>query len=322
MLDILKLVERAAADTDIVKILKHICVYDGRLQSGDSRVTIDAKCDELKGHSFTAPADKLVKAVLACKGETPKIVRQDDGTVRVTHKKFRISLPSMDVSLYPLTTKINESSVQLDIPADFINKLKKVAPFINDNPVQGRWATGVCIMEGYLYATNNITIVRTPIEWTGPKLNIPDFAIKQLSAIDLPITGLWCDKTSITFEFDDCWLKSQLLTYEWPDKCKTMFSNTSYKPVPDGLLQEIESLIPFCPDVKFPTIHFKEGLISTSDGMQSAEIDFEGAEKGVFRADVLQAALGIAKEWNMPEASKPVYFKGDDIEGLFVGVRV
>jgi hypothetical protein len=94
-----------------------------------------------------------------------------------------------------------------------------------------------------------------------------------------------------------------------------------FEPVPGGLLEAVEQLIPFCPDVKFPSIHFAEGCITTANGLQSAEIGFDWEGLGVYRAEVIVLILKIATHWNISGYPGACYFKGLGIDGLFMGVK-
>ena len=96
---------------------------------------------------------------------------------------------------------------------------------------------------------------------------------------------------------------------------------TDLQPVPQGIGDEIKKLIPFCPDIKHPTVVFKEGCVSTQDGEQSAEIGFECAAAGIYNIERLLEVLAVATYWDPTTYPRPVFFKGDKIQGLIVGIR-
>lgn len=319
MLEALKFVHRATADKDIIRMLTHICVHDGKLQGADSKMAIEANCPELAGHSFTAPAEKFIKAVLGCKGD-PTIVANDDGTIKISHKRFRVTLPTLKVSDYPAQTFKPDNAVKIDAPTGFITGLRKIFPFISQDASRP-WSLGVNLTPKYLYATNNVTMARVPCLWNGPVINLPRYVIQELLDIDKPVTEIWASPSSISFQFEGAWLRAQLYTDSWPDVSKMFDVEREFEAVPEGLLDAVEQLLPFCHDVKFPSIYFKEGTITTANGLQSAELGFDWQGRGAYRAEVLQLALAVAKTWTPNEYPKPVFFKGDGIEGMLVGIR-
>lgn len=319
MLDALKFVERATADKDIIRALTHICVHDGRLQAGDSKIALECTCPELAGHSFTVAADKFIKAIAVCDG-VPKIEILDDSRIKVSHKRFRVTLPTLKVEDYPRSEM--RKSTEIPVPEAFIEALKRVFPFVSQDASRP-WSLGVWLQDGYACATNNVTLVRTPIDWHGPAINLPRFAIQEILDIKIPITRIFVDGSALEVEYGDAWFKTQTYTDIWPDSAVQLFNRPmpEMHSVPADLLKAVEKLIPFCPDVKFPSIYFKDGAITTANGAQSAEIGFDFEFTGCYRAEVLQLALSVASEWSPQTYPQPIFFKGDLIEGMLVGLR-
>lgn len=320
MLNALKFVNRATADKDVVRILTHICVHDGMLQGSDHRISIAAECPELVGHSFTVSADKFIKAVVACQGD-PSIEPQPNGTIKIKHGRFRVTLPTLRTEDYPTATFKPDDAEQIVTPTGFLEALRKLMPFISRDASRS-WSMGVCLRSDFFYATNNVTLARVPVQWNGPVINLPSFLIEELLDINEPITEIWVSPTSISLKFKGAWLRSQLYSDAWPESIPSMFkSDVAFVTVPPGLLEAVERLIPFCPDAKFPSIHFNDGGITTANGLQSAEIGFDWQGIGVYRAEVLQTVLRVATSWDPTAYPKPVFFKGAGIEGMMVGIR-
>lgn len=320
MLEALKFVNRATADKDIIRALTHICVHDGKLQGADSRMAIEADCPELAGHSFTAPAEKFIKAVVGCAG-TPSIAYNQDGTIKVSHGRFRVTLPTLRAEDFPIAVFKPDDAVKIDAPDGLLDALRRVFPFISQDASRP-WSLGAYIHSNYIYATNNVTMARTPVAWNGPAINLPRYVVQELLDINQPILEVWAGANSVSFKFQGAWLRAQLYVDQWPGGVFAMFDKPKeYSPVPEGLLPAIEKLLPFCPDVKFPSIHFKDGEITTAKGIQSAEIGFDWDGVGVYRAEVLQLVLAVAQQWTPSTYPSPVFFKGDRIEGMLVGIR-
>ena len=319
MLDALKFVERATADKDIIRALTHICIHDGRLQGADSKMALECACPELTGQSFTVPADKFIRAVTACDND-PTIELLEDKRVKISHKRFKVTLPTLKVEDYPRAELTGEA---LTVPDGFIAALRRLFPFISQDASRP-WSLGVWLDGQYAYATNNVILVRTPLAWIGTPINIPRYAVQEIIEIAKPIKQLWMSTNAIGIEYDDAWFRAQKYVDEWPANVTGLFARMcdTMQVVPDGLLEAVNKLIPFCPDVKIPTIYFQHGAIATANGAQSAEIGFDWEGVGVYRAEVLQLVLGVAKEWDPTTYPAPCFFRGDKLEGLLVGVRV
>ena len=321
MLDALKFVGQMAADKELIKQSTHICVHGGRLQAGDTKMAIEDACPELAGHSFTVPADKFIQAVAACDG-VPKIEMQDEGKrIKISYKRFRVTLPTLRAEDYPKVELRRKTTI--GCPQHFIDALKRVFPFTSQDASRP-WSLGIWLENGYACATNNVILVRTPIDWTGPPINLPRFAVQEILSISRPITNIHVDETALEIEYGDAWFKTQTYQDKWPQSAVQLFDKAipEMHPVPDTLLSSIEKLIPFCPDVKFPAIYFNDKCITTADGAQSAEIGFELNLNGAYRAEVLQLVLGAATHWTPQNYPSPIFFKGDLIEGLFVGLKI
>lgn len=320
MLDALKFVNRATADKDVFKALTHICVYDGKLQGSNTQIAIEAESSQVTGLNFVVPCEKFVKAVIGCRGE-PTLTITEQGTLKVSHGRFRVTLPLMAFDSYPLQTFKSDDAVKIDAPTRFISTLKKVLPFISQDASRP-WSLGASITPNYVYATNNVTLVRSPISWAGPTINLPAHVIRELTLIDNPVDEVWASERSISFKFEGgVWLRAQLFTDRWPEMSQMFDKPQVFEEVPDGILQAVESLIPFCPNPKFPVIRFEDGIITTATGVHSAEIGFDWKGQGAYRAEVLQLVLGVARQWTPSNYPSPVFFKGQDIEGMMVGVR-
>lgn len=322
MLEKLKFVERATATKDVIRILTHLCIHDGKVQGGDSKIAIEVDCPELAGHSFTVDSIKFIKAVTAC-DDQPKIELLEDGRVKISKGRFVARLPTLKADAFPRAELRSAGDATIVTPDKFIETLRRVSPFISLDASRP-WSQGVWLDGAYAYATNNVSMVRLPLVWAGPKINIPRYAVEELISINQPIKSIHVTKGSIAVEYDDSWFKAMTYVDEWPQgTIDKLFSQmpASMTPVPDGLMQAVERIVPFCPEPKFPTIYFKNGSISTADGAESAEVGMDWNGTGAYRVEALQRVLEVAKEWMPDTYPAPIYFKADDMDGLLVGIR-
>lgn len=320
MLDELKFVEGAVADKDIIPILTHFCIHDGCIQGADTRLAIETPCKDLKGHSFTVPADKFIRAVLACDGE-PTIAITETGKVAVKQGRFKAFLPSLDAANFP--RRVIPPRIA-DAPKNLLSVFKLLLPFISQDASRA-WSLGIWVKDGYAYATNNVALVRTPLDTTLADVNIPAYFVKEVIRIGQNPVALHQDTSGIAVSYaDGSWVCGQIYRDGWPDVSAKFdgIKDAALTPVPDGLVKTIQKLLPFCPDPKYPTLKFTSEGVSTLDGEHSAEMGFDGLPDTAFRAEVLQMVADVATSWDLTKYPTPVPFVGNHIEGMFVGVRV
>lgn len=320
MLNELKFVEGAVADKDIIPILTHFCIHDGCIQGADTRIAIETPCPALAGFSFTVPADKFIRAVLACDGD-PSITITETGKVAVKQGRFKAFLPTLDASTFP---RRELPPMLSPAPKNLLAVFKMLLPFISQDASRA-WSLGIWIKDGLAYATNNVALVRTSFESPLKEVNIPAYFVKEIVRIGLPPLALHQDESGIAVSYaDGSWVCGQVYRDGWPD-VSARFSDIDASPltkIPDGLARVLDKLLPFCPDPKYPTLRFTSEGISTLDGAHSAEMGFDGLPETAFRAEVLQLVVGVATQWDLTKYPEPIPFIGKDIEGIFVGVKV
>lgn len=321
MLKTLRFVRGAVAEKDLVPVLTHFRVYDGRIQGGNGRLSIDASCLDLKGLDITVPAERFLKAVDGCNGE-PKLKITKTSKLSISHKKFKAILPLGDNESFPM----NERSKGMVIVSTktreaLLGMLRALRPFIGVDASRP-WACGILLKDGFAYATNNVILCRVPIPWKIDSINLPSFAVDELLRIGEIPSCLWIDDTSITFEYEDAWLKSQLFDLEWPD-IEKFFAAQTTKKVSPLLFESIQRIIPFCPDPKFPVIKFSEEGVSTADGDMMAEVKGIKLPDAIFRAEPLLAVLSVATHIDFSTYPAPSPWKGENgLEGIFIGVKI
>lgn len=321
LIDKLTFVHRAAADKDIIPVLTHIYVHGGKVQASDARITLEVPAPELQGHSFTIPAEKFIRAVANCPND-PKIERVEN-KVKIVAKPVRVSLQCCNVTDYPYVEFKTDDAVRIEAPGEFLPALRRLFGFISTDATRP-WSLGVRLSTEYFYATNNVTMARVPVKWSGPEMNLPRFVIEKLLEIDMPVVEIWASANSISFKFSNGgWMRGQLYASPWPDVSKMFEQSRQYVDVPEGLLSAVQMALPFCGDPKFPVIFLTPSGVATDEkGMSRAEVDFAYGLKGAYRGEVLELVLPLAKRWTPDSYPGPVFWEGEDgMEGLMVGVR-
>lgn len=319
MKDQLAFVRGALATKDIVPILTHLHFYEGRVQAGDGRMAIDAPCP---GVDATAPGERMIYAIDACDGKpTLKITEGGRLAVSSAKTKFRAVLPLLPQADYPrgAPDTVRISKGKLD---DLIKVLSRIRPFIAEDASRP-WACGALVRGGFVCATNNVVLVRSPVKVKGEiDMNIPAFALDQLLRIGEAPDWMAAGDNSVTFHYKGgAWLKAQLFEAKWPDVDKILSDNVGQPgTVPDGLTEAIAKVEPFC-DPKFAVIHLGPEGVSTPEGDTMATAACKGLAEGKYRLETLQRVLELAEKIDLSRWPKPGYFEGEGgLVGVFMGL--
>lgn len=319
MLNTLRLVRGAVAKKDLVPTLTHFHVYDGRIQGGNSRLSIDCACTEFNGFNFTVPAERFLKAADACEGE-PNLKITDSGKLSVSKKRFKALLPLEDHEKYPLNE--NPNNYKNINSKSLIKALRMLQPFIGDDATR-HWTNGIWINKGFAYATNNVVLARVEVE-VQDSFILPAYAVEELLRIHKMPSGIQVTEQAAYFAYDDgTWIQTQLITGQWPESVADMIIPTDNATVlPKEFTDAITKILPFCPEKDFPRLCLNDGMVATDDGVMSAEVDGFENMGGYFRAEPLLAVAGVANTIDFGSYPAPCYFSGDNIEGVLVGVKI
>lgn len=326
MLKILKRVRGAVADKNLVQALTHFFVYKGRIQGSNGRMAIDSEIPGLDGYSLTVPADQFVKAVDSCEAEP--VIKVTEKNVIVSEGGLRVRLPILANDAFP-RTEPDPMDWEVD-GTPLLPALAAIRPFIATDASKA-WSIGAYVDEGHVYATNNVVLVRHPLDFfagTGYALNLPGYIIDEiLRAGEEPIGFGVRDADggqSITFYFDGWWLKAYCIISPWPmvivNNLFAEFNRKKIKTVPAGLKQAVEKVLPFCPDPKFPIIKFSDGGVQTDDGVYSAEVTGFKLPTVHFNGEMLKLVLGKATHSLFRDEAQS-HFLAKELEGLFVCIR-
>lgn len=303
----LNFVHGAVSEKDVVPVLSHFCIYAGRIQGANGRVYIDAPCSDLKIEG-AVPADRFLKAVDACQGE-PDLKVTDKGRLIVSRDNFRAQLMTQPLDKYPRGNP--SAGKKIKLPKGLSTAIRQLRPFISDD-AQRPWASTIFFSrkDKAALATNSAMIAMTDALYFITDVQLPVFCADELLRIENDPDSYTLDSNSITFYWDDAWLRSQLIAAEWPvetarDWLKMKAPMTK---LPHQIKKQIEALIPFCPDPKYPVIKFAKNRISTLDGDSTAEITGIDLGEAAFHATNLLAMMSSADK--IAIAEKAALFTG------------
>lgn len=302
-----------------LNLFKGVHLYGDRIQAQDGRITIDAPCP-MPG-DYTIEAERFTKAVNACDG-APTIKLTDGGKLSLKKGGFRAIIPLMEHDAYPRVSRETSGEV-LTLPADsrLLATFAKLLPMCAEEGDVRIWTTGINIAFGQAWATDGVIMARSPLSFeTATALNIPATAIAILVKMGIEPKALHITESSITFDLGDTWMRAQLLNVPWPDARKHYANIVHGDAVPDGLLAAVEQVMPFCTD-SLHVINFSAEGISTIAGEHQAQVEGITLPDGKYAGGVLRKALAVATHANFASFPAAVGFKGDGIEGLFMGMR-
>lgn len=322
MKKILQLVRGAVSTKDLLPVLTHFHIYEGRVQGGNGRIAIDAPCPELKGFDCTVPAERFLKAVDACDGE-PKLKLTDGGKLTVSKGKFRATLPLANHAAFPKVTELPALEAHLggaELPV-LLPILRKLYPFISTDRTRP-WMCAVFINEGYAWATDNVCMARIPCGFFQDFI-LPMFVVDELLRIGEEPTSVQADVNSITLHFaEGWWMRAQKLHGEWPNVAALVPEKLSDHSWPSRVLAEaVRKIVPFCPNPEHPIIQIGPEGVGTLEGEMSALVGYDNLPVGRFRAESLLAVLDASTTIDLSSYPKACYWRGEAIDGVLVGTR-
>lgn len=314
-------------------ILTHLLFYCedvvDRCQAGNGRYVVDVpNCQNEDDETDPFPimcisAERLVAAVAACGNDPLSAIVDEPGTTctvqagRVT-SKIALSTPGE----YPRADPDPETAHTAPGVAALLAQLQ---PFIATDASRP-WATSVCVVNGFAYATNNVVLVRVPFPATFDRpVNIPGAVIEAVLAKGEP-AGLGFSEKSLTFYFDDTvWIKTQLVEGEWPattvDALVAQLSPANWEGVNESLGLMLETAAKLADD-RHPVVEFKEGGLELVDGTFRADDLLPLPDTGKVNARMAALAFATAThvQWHSPRQDVHA-FMCDDLVGVFGGQR-
>lgn len=320
----LQTISGAIVKNNPMNMFKAVHVYGDRIQAQDGRITIDAPCP-MPG-DYTVEAERFTKAINACDG-APQIKMTDGGKLSLKKGGFRAVIPLMEHDAYPRVEREAVGEV-VGIPSgmNIVPMFAKLLPLCAEDGDSRIWTTGMNLAFGYAWATDGIIMARSPLPFTMPAvlhqsaINIPACALEVLVKMGIEPKTLHITESSITFDLGDTWMRAQLLNVPWLDARKHFNGIVHGDAVPDGLLAAVEQVLPFCTD-NLQTIEFSADGISTAKGEHQAQVEGIALPDGRYAGGVLKKALTLATHVNFAAFPDGIGFKGEGVEGVFMGMR-
>jgi DNA polymerase III sliding clamp (beta) subunit (PCNA family) len=317
MLDSLRFVQGAVAQKSHVPILKHFKIEDGRIQSHNGVIGLNApiECDL----SIQPLASTFVHAITLC-DETVALHETDAGRLAINSGCFKAFIDTSDEP-FPATVPQGE----LVRAENLLQAIQVLAPIMSDDASRP-WSRGILFYENSAFVTNNIILVEHWLDVPVSRpFGLPVMAVNELLRIGEEPERIQISHNQVTFHFSgDRWLSSSLLIInQWPD-VRELLENpggSELCQLHESLFTTLQKLRPFTKDLRPVWLH--DDVISTSsvedDGAHYAMIDGNGMS-GIWSLDHLARLQGLATEIDWSRYPKPCPFFGPLIRGVIIGI--
>lgn len=305
-----KLLKGVVRDTNVPSAFQYVRLYGGRAQASNGIVTLDVPY-ECGGLDVTVHGAKFIAAVTRC--DAPAFKVMPSGRLQVREGSFKISLPLLDNKLFPL---VIPKGVKFGACDYMLEAFKIAKPFTGGERI---WLNGVHLRGGYVYATNGFSMVRVKIGYEVEVAGtVPIVAVAKIIAIKQPIAGMRVAENAVMFKLgESIWLRASLITEKAPDMSRHMVDCDV--PVPDGLREAVDLLVPFF-EGALPVVELNDAGLRLR-GDSDITVDMLGLPDAKFRGDLLRDVLEVAKyaDFSMWPAACP-YNDGDRVYGAIAGI--
>lgn len=319
MLEILNIVKGSVSAKDLVPVLTHFALHEGRICGYDGRVYIDAPYAYADRHSFTVPAVAFIAAMEVCEGHN-SMFSVGNGFLKITSGFFSARLPTGPMENFPVVVPEGK---RIKHAGGLLKAFRKLKPFMGEDASRP-WASGVLIKGAKAIATNNIVIAEVPITLALKDCIIPVFAIEELLRLDREPLAYSQTEDSVTFYLPgDIWLRTKLVAGDPPVSLPTIVKELSkgakWTAVPADLKEAVNRVQPFCANKAAPLVMLSSDHVSTESETMAAKVaGFPDLGACAFRCEPLLAVLEIATRIDWTKFPK-VPWKGDNIQGAIVG---
>lgn len=316
MLAELKFVQGAVAKKDFLPALTHFVIEGGTVRGYNGTIAL---CSPIPFDIACKPkAEPLVRAIANC-SDTVTLSLTPAGRLSVRSGSFKAFVECVEGE----TPHAKPSGQRVDVDGvALLQALKAVQPFIGEDASRP-WCNGVLLRGPSVFATNNITLVEY---WAGSTLplvvNIPRAAVKELLRVGDAPTHAQYDDHSVTFHYDGGrWLRTQLLSSEWPDLSRVLDQPSNPQPMDPRVFEGLKVIKPFAD--KLERVLFRDGSLCTHEVEgEGASYAVEGlAVAGAYNISMLELLDGVAQTADFSTYPKPCLFYGERLRGAIVGMK-
>jgi hypothetical protein len=320
MLDALNIVKGAVSTKDLIPVLTHVAIDQGRITGFNGRTYISAPAPQLQGLSFTVPAAQFIAAVAACEG--PAEYTQGEGCLGVSSGDFSATLPTLPIEGFPQPPPPEKRKRW---KGGLLPVLRLLRPFVSQDASRP-WSAGIAFAGAKALATNNVVLAQAPFPTLAtPSVTLPVEAVDELLRLGLdPLYVSFTASAACFYLPGEVQLWTNLVAEPWPDGALALVGQlhqgAQWTPVPPGLLSAVRRVLPFVADAKAPVVVLGGGSVKTSPGQPAcAQVGGFTGLQGTFRAEPLQLVLEVANQADWTRFPR-VPWKGAGVDGAIVGI--
>jgi hypothetical protein len=327
MLDSLKFIKGSVAKKDLVPALTHFSIKNGVIKGYNGVICMAAPIP--LALDCQPKAIPFTRAIEICEGlpDAPSFSMTGAGRLTVKSGKFKVNIECIDDEFPP----IDPDGELVELKPGLLDAFKVLAPMIAEDASRP-WARGILLRDGSAFATNNVVIGQY---WVGYKMpfdmNVPDECIKEVLRVKMDPTGVSATTRSITFHFPDGrWIKSQLLTTDWPNVSPVLDKPSDSTPIPSEFFPNLTRLAPYA-DIS-RRLFIRGNTLSThvEEGLGASAIVHGLPEglRGVYNLDLLRSLDGLVATIDFTLYPQPALYFGPNtdagyplLRGAVVGMK-
>jgi len=262
----------------------------------------------------------LIEALSKC-DDNFSLTQLDNDRLSVKSGKFKAVIPCLDPNL--MQSAIPDPMI-VGISNKFKEAVEAVGVLASENAQHV--LTASVLMNGQsVISTNRVMLLEY---WHGldlpPNIPLPKQFVAALVKQKKNLIGFGFSRSSATFYFDDnCWLRTQLYSDEWPDVGNILNRQANLWPIDPNFFKAVEAIIPFSED---GNIYSDTNLLmSHADHSVGATFECNGIPKGfVYPAKQLMIMKPYVRKIDfmasgVHDSSYCLVFYGDAIRGVISG---
>lgn len=318
MLEQLKFVQGAVSKKDLVPSMTHFRIERGTVRAYNGTLAI---CSPIALDIDCCPkAADMVNAISKCAGATT-ISLTPAGKLRIKSGPSTFYVETIEGE----TVHVQPAGQRFDFDgAELVAAFKAIEPFIGTDASR-QFTTGVLLDGQSAYATNNVCLVQY---WLGNafplRVNVPRACIKEIIRIGEPPTHGQVDQGSITFHYTDGrWIRSQLISTEWPlDLIGGVLDKPSDpKPLPADFFTGLEAMKGMSDGAA--RVYMRDGALRTSiNDDEGATYEIDLPSEGLYNLQMLSLLEGVVKTIDFTRYPAPALFFGDRLRGAIIGMAM
>lgn len=319
--ELLKHLELAAsvcAERSHVEQLRNIAFKAGRMQAFNGVVRFQSPTSFAKEEDFAVSGAKLSAALAALPSYEDVMVTSNDKHLRLKKGPLSVRVRKLEPESAEFFSRVKMSREAVPV-LDLLERMRAVRDFMSEDASR-LWSVSVLLRGGYLWATNNLSLVRSKVALDlGKDVLFPAPAVKLICELESAERIELDSNGQITINCGKAIFCFPMHAGEWPD-VSSFFDEldaAALPEIPQELLTGSKVAEKF--SERFTSLRARK--IESKGDLAEVEYEVEGASgKGIYNARLLTLILSHATHADFSRYPKPIYFRNDLIEGAAVGM--